>query len=152
MLSSWGSLPPDHPVFRGSSLWKTVKCLHFYCCFTILFTIRKNNFLYHTLLGLCHRASSGQRDTLDLETASGMGGAGPGPKAHGKGCAGSMQPGWTPLGERQSQDDQESWLDSLIRRQSWSSDGSRSQGLTVSLGLLIGNSPGWLPPLTLPVL
>jgi hypothetical protein len=67
-------------------------------------------------LGLRHCASSGQRDTLDLETRSGMGGAGPRlmdpwERVHCAAWAG-------PSGRDQSQGDQASWLDSSIRRQS----------------------------------
>lgn len=68
-----------------------MKCPIPIVAFTILFTIRKNNFLYHTQLGLCHCASSGQCDTLDLERASGIGGAGPGPQ--GVLVLGAVQPG-----------------------------------------------------------
>lgn len=74
----WEPIPPwgDHPECRGIHLYITEKCLRCYCHFTILFTIKKNNFLHHTLLGPCHWASLGHHDTLDLETNSGMGGAG----------------------------------------------------------------------------
>lgn len=37
----------------------------------------RNNFLHHTQPGRCHRASSGQRDSMHLEMTSGMGGAQP---------------------------------------------------------------------------
>ena len=99
--------------------------------------MNKNNFLHHTLPGPCRCASSGQHDTLNAETAFGMGGA----RLLLRGSWGRVY--WLgPPGMGQSYGDQTFQLGSSVSKQRWREDGPRGQGLSVSQDLWLQNNSG----------